>query len=460
MSPEHPAPARALLVNIQDGSSLAYNLPYENLRLGGIGSALERAGIVCAYYDSAADPEGLVAALRSLAPRPVIVFDTLYRISDGVGAAIRAARAVHPDAYVLVVGRAAAAVSVQPGVAAQVDAVADSGDVGRVVATCLAHCGRTPPAPPDTWQTITPQRRFPRFARVRGVLDIEATRGCMHGCSFCAVDGVPDAPRVRRWQPREPADVVGEITEHAVGQGIRRVQFVDDNFLGAPAAVDWAQRFADELRSRNIEVRFSIYARLDRTLDRVLDTLHSVGLIQVHAGVESGSFSVLRRLRKGTTPEELSRMVRRLRQRDVGLVASLIVFEPRSTLDELNESLRWLDEHRLYRSFSLTTLIPFRNTLAHRELRTQVIAEPSTSFAPLGYRFTEPDVDRIYRAAVAREADHEQCSDGALERLMRCRFAFEERLGLGPEPPELRDLDAYRARQIAAILDDIRRLRR
>ncbi|MFI5536327.1 hypothetical protein ACIA5H_08035 [Nocardia sp. NPDC051900] len=167
-----------------------------------------------------------------------------------------------------------------------------------------------------------------------------------------------------------------------------------------------------------------------------------------------------RRLRKGTTPEELSRMVRRLRQRDVGLVASLIVFEPRSTLDELDESLRWLDEHRLYRSFSLTTLIPFRNTLAHRELRTQVIAEPSTSFAPLGYRFTEPDVDRIYRAAVAREADHEQWSDGALERLMRCRFAFEERLGLGPEPPELRDLDAYRARQIAAILDDIRRLRR
>ncbi|MFE7741162.1 B12-binding domain-containing radical SAM protein [Nocardia sp. NPDC057455] len=464
MSPERAVtavaqPVEALLVNIQDGSSLAYHLPYENLRLGTIGAALDRAGIGCAYHDSAADPEGLAAALGSLAPRPVIVFDTLYRISDGVIAAILTARAVHPEACVLVVGRAAAAVSMQPAVADQVNAVADSGDVDRVVATCLSHFGRTQAATPVGWQTITPQRRFPHFARARGVLDVEATRGCMHGCSFCAVDGVPDAPRIRRWQARDPADVVAEIAEHAVGRNIRRVQFVDDNFLGSPGAVDWARRFAGELRGGNVEVSFSIYARLDRTLDRVLDTLRSVGLVQVHAGVESGSSSVLRRLRKGTAPAELSRMVHRLRQRNVGLVASLIVFEPRSTLDELAESLCWVDEHQLHRSFSLTTLIPFRNTLAHRELRAQVIAEPSTSFAPLGYRFTEPDVELVYRAAVAREARHERLSDGALERWMRKRFEFEELLGLGPEPTELRDLDRYRAGQIAAILDDIRRLR-
>lgn len=448
-----------LLANVQNGASLAYNFPYDNLRLGAIGAALRSQELEVEYFDSTVDEVPLSERVSALAARPVVVFDTLYRISDDVIDSIRAARIARPTVRILLVGRAAAAIGRDPRVAALVDTTFDSADLGGVTAECLEHVAGRRLSARITWATTRPERPFRRISQRRGVIDVEATRGCAYSCSFCAVDGTIGGPRRQAWEPRDVADVVDEIASVTAELDVSKVQFVDDNLIGGPRAVEWALDFADELRRRRLDIAFSCYARLDHALDRVLDPLAAAGLVQVHAGVESGSLAVLRRLRKGTTPDKLSAMIKRVRRAGVQLVASLIVFEPRMTLDELEESLIWLRANRMERFFSLSTLIPFETSRAFGELADQLLPQAGpSSFAHLGYRFTDARVDAVYHNARRAEEAH----SARVETMMRARFQHEELLD-APSASEhliLCELDDYRLQQIEGILRDIDRIRR
>jgi radical SAM superfamily enzyme YgiQ (UPF0313 family) len=450
--------ADVLLLNVQAGEALAYNFPYDNLRLGAIGSALRGHGLSVDYFDSVAKAGELPTKLGCLSPRPLVIIDSLYRVSEGVISAIGAVRASRPEARVVLVGRAAAEICRDPRIAGLVDTVHDSGDLAAVIADGVWHVKGRRPDSPASWAATTPERPFGTLSNGRGVIDVEATKGCTHGCSFCAVDGIIAGPRRRNWQPRHATAVVAEITQQVTLSGIHKIQFVDDNFLGGLQSVSWAASFAEELRRTNLDIRFSIYARLDRTLDQAIDELASVGLVQVHAGLESGSPAVLRRLRKGTTPQKMSRMIERVRDLDIELVASLIVFEPRMTLGELDESLTWLKSNGLQRFFSLSTLIPFRTSLAYGELADRLVPGSSgPSFSRAGYMFVHDDVDTVYRNAMLTEDRYNQITDGRIDELMRARFRHEELLEAisAPQPEELRALDAYRLDQIDTILEDI-----
>lgn len=448
-----------LLANVQSGESLAYNSPYDNLRLGALSAALRGQNLEVEHFDSTEGEASLGERVFDLAPRAVVVFDTLYRVSEDVVRAISFVRRARPGVRVLLVGRAADAVSREPTVSEFVDAIYDSSDLEAIAADCLAHRGERQLSSRFDWATITPERPFRALSQRRGVLDVEATKGCAYSCSFCAVDGIAGGPRRKAWRPRPAADVVSEIVSLTGELGVTRVQFVDDNFLGAPRAAQWALDFVEELHRQHVNIAFSCYARLDHVLDSVLEPLVAAGLVQVHAGVESGSAAVLRRLRKGTTPNGLAAMIDRVRGAGVELVTSLIVFEPRMTLAELEESLLWLKANRLERSFSLSTLIPFEASLAYAELSDLLLPQPHPqSFGALGYSFTDGGVDEIYRAAVRTEQRRAQW----LSAMMRVRFQQEELFGLTAvgEDRTLSHLDAYRRRQIDLILNDIERARR
>lgn len=446
-----------LLADIQTGGSLAYNFPYENLRLGALASGLRRHELSVGHYHSEAGEADFIEHLRSLLPSGVVIFDTLYRVSGDVVELVRTVRDRRPDVSVVLVGRAAASLAKVPIVAEAVDATFDSSDIAGVTDFCSSIASKMVATPRLSWAQTRPERPFRKFSLQRGVLDIEATKGCAHSCSFCAVDGIPGQLRRRDWQPRPVSDVVAEIGSLTAELGISKVQFVDDNLLGGPQAVDWAWQFADEVRSQRLDIRFSCYARLDHVLNRVLEPLTAAGLVQVHAGVESGSRNVLRRLRKGLTPDGMARMVDRVRRAGVQLVASLIVFEPRMTLDELEESLVWVRGNALERFFSLSTLIPFANSLAFDELVDLRVRDPGMPSVGSGFAFVDSDVEAVYSNALRREVPHSE----RLEALMRTRFRQEELFDL-PSPDEehdLRMLDQCRRAQIGQILADVQEFR-
>lgn len=432
-----------LLLDIQDGESLAYNHAYENLRLAAIDSSLRRHGIRSTYV-SASNLTSTLAVAR----RPLLVVDAFFRAAASIVPSLRTAREASRDVEIICMGRAAKELSQSSEFTGLIDHFEFFDEVAEVSRRIL---GST-----VDWTSMTPHRPASASWLERSVIDLEATRGCEHACTFCGVD-VAAGSRLQRWRPRRPRDVVDEMQRMYDRTGVARFQFVDDNFLGSPRhAPDWATEFALELRRRSFQPAFSAYARLDRTLLEVLDRLCDAGLVQVHVGVESGSDRVLQRLRKGLDTRQMEVAIRELRSRDLEVVASLIVFEQRMTAAELSESLAWIRMMELERFFSLTLALPLAGTKVRQDLQAAGIpldVRPGHHRVPTATTFTSAEVADTWRFGTGWEAGRAAEENIGLESLMRARFSHEERLAVidDPDPPWLHDLRVFRARQIDVL---------
>lgn len=431
-----------VLLDVRNGESLAYNFDFENLRLGAIERALSTAGFP-SRHTTFTDAPAVVGAAR----RPLVVLDAYFRAADEVVTALRAVRKANPYAEIACFGRAAATLARLQGELELVDHVYS----GDEVASVLAAIG----AQHDSWDRVTPVRRGILHVPEKRVFDVEATRGCAHSCTFCAVDADHRASRPQVWRARPPEDVVAEIVDTRRSTGMNRVQFVDDNLLGSPRdAEGWASALSKGLVEQASGTAFSFYGRLDGLLLRCLGRMVEAGLVQVHAGVESGSDTVLRRLRKGLTTAQMEKALSALDSHGVELIASLIVFEARTTPGELVESLDWLMDWGMARYFSLSTAIPFPGTRLRSEYESAGIpidVDRGRLGFPTAVRFPDPRVQEIFDIAKERELT----ADFDVEWHMRKRFAYEEMLGSidDPRPTWLADLTEFRLRQMVEIRD-------
>lgn len=435
-----------ILVDLRDGDSLAYNHAYENLRLGAIAAALESVEHKYRFAD--------LRDLRSKvmeSPRPLVVIDAFFRAASDVHQALKAVRTANPAAQTLLFGRAARTVAETPELRDLVDHFEYIDEAAAVLQLVGARA--------TSWAEITPLRQSTVGWTERDVIDVEATRGCQHRCTFCGVDASGTAGRPALWRAREPRAVAQEIRRLVDQTGITRFQFVDDNLLGSPKDVtNWITDFVHEIDAAGVAIQFSMYGRLDHKLTTLLPLLRDAGLVQIHAGIEAGSDTVLRRLRKGLTTAQMDKAIQQVRHYEVELIASLIVFEQRITPGELSESLAWIGEANLHRFFSLTTAIPFHGTRLRAELEEcglPIQSRPEMLGFPLVEGFQNNIVANVYEQARLWEGQNQPPGGETLDSLMRQRFSYEERLGIldDPEPSWLTALTGYRSGQIAALQD-------
>jgi len=171
-------------------------------------------------------------------------------------------------------------------------------------------------------------------------------QGCNKVCSFCIV------PYVRGRELSRPSGaIIGEI-EALAARGVKEIMLLGQNvnsygktaagelsfpeLLARIDAIDGIERIRfttshpEDLSPRLIEA----YANLDKLCEHL------------HLPVQSGSDSVLERMRRGYTREEYLDRIRRLRARrpDVALSTDIIVGFPGETEEEFGHTLEILQE--------------------------------------------------------------------------------------------------------------------
>jgi radical SAM superfamily enzyme YgiQ (UPF0313 family) len=141
----------------------------------------------------------------------------------------------------------------------------------------------------------------------------EATRGCVHNCSFCVV---PSAWGRRPWQ-RPVDEVIADIR----AEGARRLMFVDLNLIADRA---YAQQLFEALAP--LKVQWYGLATADLCDDLpLLDLVAHSGCRGLLMGLESISTNSLRRVGKGfNRPAEYAVVVERLHQRSIALQACFV----------------------------------------------------------------------------------------------------------------------------------------
>ena len=130
------------------------------------------------------------------------------------------------------------------------------------------------------------------------------TRGChWNQCTFCGMY------RNQRFSVRDPEEVIADIKKAAsLWGGVPRTVFLGDSDVLVMKTRDLVRVLKAIYAEFSDVIRVTAYTR-GKTLYRKpldeLERLHQAGLTRLHVGLESGDSEVLRRIKKGLTPEEM-----------------------------------------------------------------------------------------------------------------------------------------------------------
>lgn len=268
--------------------------------------------------------------------------------------------------------------------------------------------------PLDLAKVRRPTRRTLEYLRARGwptrIASIYTSRGCLAKCTFCTGKDAYNVERKITYRFRDPVAVVDEIQSLNEEFGTKFIYINDDNFLGYGAkSHERVRAICDELIRRNLGIQFATECRVDGIDLETLAYLKEAGMRQVLLGIESGSDTVLKRWRKGSTVQQNRAAVEMCRKAGVTLEPGFILFDAETTRAELMENLVFLNAAQLGRipfpTYLVNRMSVYPGSEVERELTEKKILGPS----PIPAQRTACPTDRTWVAAwnegkIARES--------------------------------------------------------
>ena len=150
-----------------------------------------------------------------------------------------------------------------------------------------------------------------------GGVALLASRGCPEFCTYC--------PHriLAGYRARSVRNIADELEALCAAERRPYVIFRDPLFSQER---ERAMALADEIRARQLDLRFECETRLDRLDPELLDRLHAAGLRAISFGVESVSSETLRKVGRRPTPEAHQRaIVDRCRARGIVTAAFYVL---------------------------------------------------------------------------------------------------------------------------------------
>lgn len=224
------------------------------------------------------------------------------------------------------------------------------------------------------------------------MISVSTMRGCPYTCKWCsrAVYGLS-------YRRRSPKLVVDEIAWIQENYNVDMLWFVDDVFT---VSHKWLRDFCDELKRRNITVKYEIITRADRMNEEVIQLLAASGCFRVWIGAESGSQKIIDAMDRRVDVQQVREMIRLTRRYGVQAGTFIMLGYPGETRDDIRETI-----HHLVSSdpdlYTLTIAYPIKGTELYGEVEDRFITEldwASSTDRDIDFKRTYPR--RFYEYAV------------------------------------------------------------
>lgn len=223
------------------------------------------------------------------------------------------------------------------------ECLASGGDLSRVRGICYREEGEyraTEERPrrftledvPFMARQLLPNDRYTTVMTRRWPITIMLSAlGCPMRCAYCDVP--PD-----RYQARSPGHVVEEIAECVEKFGIREILFQDETFtLGRSRVLE----ICELIRSRGLEVDWSIRARPDYVDREILEAMKGAGLSKINLGIESGNPEILRKMNRDIPLDQVRRAVAWTKEAGITTLGFFIVGFPGETASDVEATVRF-----------------------------------------------------------------------------------------------------------------------
>ncbi len=229
--------------------------------------------------------------------------------------------------------------------------------------------------------------------------DLIVSRGCRYRCTFC------DNNTFGRSIRALPVDTIMENIDLLVRKyGIRSLFFTDDSLM---TLKDPFAELCERLIAADYDLEWSINVRTSEVNPEVLALMRRAKCWQVSYGVESGSWEILKRIKKGATPRMHERALWQTREAGIKINAYIIIGFPGETHETLAETEAFLERVPID-TLRLTFFTPFPNTDITDDMADHghLVADwTRLNFYNLAYipnGLTAKDLERTYRRIMAR----------------------------------------------------------
>jgi anaerobic magnesium-protoporphyrin IX monomethyl ester cyclase len=165
---------------------------------------------------------------------------------------------------------------------------------------------------------------------------VTTSRGCPARCTFC-IKHVMWQNSVRL---RSPERIVEEL--HLLASlGVRNIHFEADLFT---ANREQVERICRLILDQGLDIRWTCNSRVDTVDPELLSSMKQAGCWMIAWGIESASPRVLRRAKKGITPEKAERALRWSREAGIGNWGYFIIGLPGETEESIAQTTRFAKE--------------------------------------------------------------------------------------------------------------------
>ncbi len=205
---------------------------------------------------------------------------------------------------------------------------------GKVCRTSSAPLIRDLDSYRVAWELIDHQR-YTYWGGQRAVV-VQFSRGCPHHCTFCGQHGF-----WTRWRHRDPRRFAAELARLYREQGVRVINFADENPTASPRA--W-RAFLEALIAENVRLTLVGSTRADDIV-RDADILHlykQAGFERLLLGTENTDEATLVKIAKGSSTATDREAIRLLRRHGILSLATFVVGFEEETDGDYWRALRQL----------------------------------------------------------------------------------------------------------------------
>lgn len=200
-------------------------------------------------------------------------------------------------------------------------------------------------------------------------IPIEAGRGCPYQCIFCSTSRYWG----HRFRMKSVTRLVNDIRHLTKEYGVETVILVHDNFTSSPKYV---RQFCRTLKKLDIKVKWGCSARIDTVDNSLAKEMAASGCIEVFYGIESGSESVQRSIKKRMNYSLVLPNAKATIRNGITFTASFITGFPEEKLNDLRCTLllmfQLLYADNQFNSTQLHLLSPLPDTPIQQRYQKQL----------------------------------------------------------------------------------------
>jgi radical SAM superfamily enzyme YgiQ (UPF0313 family) len=216
------------------------------------------------------------------------------------------------------------------------------GDISEIPGICLPGTGLVKKKRPVKFLDHHPQPLLDAHLLIPSTLKneniwfpVQTRRGCAMGCSYCSTASIEG----RLLRKHSVAYAVDFIRQYA-NAGIENFFFVDNTFN---FPLSYAKALCDRIIAEELNIKWRCILYPWKIDDELVEKMARAGCKEVSLGFESGSESILKRMNKRYTLDDVRRISKMLGKQQIRRMGFLLLGGPGESKDTVKQSLYFAD---------------------------------------------------------------------------------------------------------------------